>query len=116
MNIYNIWCSLKPGVQDKDFVEAVDTYMARLKQQGLLETHRLMRRKLGLGPAAMLEFHLMLEFKTLAQLDQAFNQVSSRSDPIESFHHAVNGKVKEVVFALYRDFPDEQRVYGQEKF
>jgi hypothetical protein len=42
--------------------------------------------------------------------------VASRADPVESFHHAVNSKVQDVVFALYRDFPDATRVQGQEKF
>jgi hypothetical protein len=58
----------------------------------------------------------MLDFTDLAQLDTAFQQVSSRADPIESFHHAVKSKVKDLMFALYRDFPDAQRVRGQEKF
>jgi hypothetical protein len=42
--------------------------------------------------------------------------VSTRADPVESFHHAVNSKVQDIFFALYRDFPDPQRVRGQEKF
>ena len=41
---------------------------------------------------------------------------SSRTDPVESFHHAVNSKVQDIFFALYRDFPDSERVKGQEKF
>jgi hypothetical protein len=52
----------------------------------------------------------------MAQMDQAFGQVSARADPIEGFHHAVNAKVKDVFFALYRDFPDPGRVSGQERF
>jgi hypothetical protein len=49
-------------------------------------------------------------------LDAAFARVSTRADPVESFHHAVNSKVQDIFFALYRDFPDPQRVRGQEKF
>lgn len=30
--------------------------------------------------------------------------------------HAVNARVTDLFFALYRDFPDAQRVLGQEKF
>ena len=58
----------------------------------------------------------MLEFDGLAQLDRAFGSVSTRSGPVESFHHSVNSRVQDVFFALYRDFPDEQRVRGDEKF
>ena len=50
-------------------------------------------------------------------MDAAFGQVSTRVDPVESFHHAVNSKVQDVFFALYRDFSrSAHRVTGQEKF
>jgi hypothetical protein len=49
-------------------------------------------------------------------MDRAFGLVSSRAEPVEGFHHAVNSKVRDIFFALYRDFPDEGRVRGQEKF
>ena len=52
----------------------------------------------------------------MAQMDGAFTRVSARADPVESFHHAVNSKVQDIFFALYRDFPDSGRVKGQEKF
>lgn len=116
MNIYHIWCNLKSGVKDTDFSDAVHTYLDNLKQSGELAEFRITRRKLGLSPVHLAEFHIMLEFETLNQLDNAFNRVSSRSDPVESFHHAVNSKVQDVSFALYRDFPDTNRVRGSEKF
>jgi hypothetical protein len=75
-----------------------------------------LRCKLGLRPTELREFHFMLEFDSLAQLDAAFGAVAPRTDPIESFHHAVNSKVRDVLFALYRDFPDPVREHGQEKF
>lgn len=73
MDIYHVWCDLKPGTSD-------------------------------------------LEFKGLAPLDDAFTHVASRSGPVESFHQAVNSRVINVNFALYRDFPDVQRKTGEEKF
>ena len=51
-----------------------------------------------------------------AQLEMAFAHVAARAEPVESFHHAVNSKVRDVVFALYRDFPDAVRVRGEERF
>ena len=116
MDIYHIWCNLKPGVNDVEFCERVDTYMGYLKGEGKIVGHRITRRKLGLGPSEMLEFHIMLETENLAQLDAAFQHVSGRADPVESFHHAVNSQVADVKFALYRDFPDPQRKTGEEKF
>ncbi len=116
MDIYHIWCNLKPGVSDLAFCERVDAYMAHLKADSMIEGHRITRRKLGLGPPEMLEFHIMLETRDLAQLQAAFQHVSTRSEPVESFHHAVNSQVADIRFALYRDFPDPQRQSGEEKF
>ena len=116
MNIYHIWCDLKSGIQDLEFTDAANAYLSSLVQAGEMVAYRITRRKLGLGIQGLGEFHLMLEFQDLAQLDKAFNQVSSRTDPVESFHHAVNSKVSNVNFALYRDFPDDHRKTGEEKF
>ena len=116
MNIYHIWCNLKQGIIDLEFIASATQYLDHLKQHGDLIDYRIMRRKLGLGPPTLGEFHLMLEFADLSQLDNAFSHVASRADPVESFHHAVNAKVSDVTFALYRDFPDSNRETGQEKF
>ena len=116
MDVYHIWCSLKDDVGDLEFAAAVRGYFEHLKGSGLCAGYRITRRKLGLGPAHLPEWHITLDFCGLSQMDNAFARVSSRADPVESFHHAVNSKVKDVFFALYRDFPDPDRVAGQEKF
>lgn len=116
MNIYHVYCNLKDGVMDTDFTDSAIGYLSHLKEKGQIHDFRVTRRKLGLGPSALPNFHIMMEFENLAQLDDAFENVSSRTDPAESFHHAVNSKVKDTMFALYRDFPDDHRARGQEKF
>jgi hypothetical protein len=116
LDIYHVWCDLTPGVSDTTFAENVATYLGHLKQQGLIEQWRLTRRKLGLGAPGLGEFHLMLEVKNLAQLEQAFERVASRRDPVEGFHFGVNSLVQNAVFALYRDFPDAFRHRGEERF
>lgn len=116
MDIYHIWCNLKPGVSDLEFVRNTRAYLDHLQQQGQLARYRITRCKLGLRPATLTEFHLMLEFDNLAQLDAAFSSVASRTDPLEQVHHAVNSLVKDLTFALYRDFPDPVRSIGQERF
>ena len=87
MDIYHIWCNLKDGVRDLEFVERAEGYFAHLKEQKVLAGHRIMRRKLGLGPKHLHEFHIMLEFADLAHLDRAFSHVASRTAPVEGFHH-----------------------------
>ena len=116
MNIYHIWCNLKDGVGDFEFVEKAESYLDHLRDQGLIEGYRITRRKLGLSPSHLAEFHVMLELRDMAQLDQAFDQVAARVDPVEAYHHGVNSLVKDVSFALYRDFPDPVRQRGEERF
>lgn len=116
MDLYHIWCDLKPGVGDLDFCRSVERYLTHLREQGRIAGHRLTRRKLGLGSPELGEFHITIEVRDLEQLDSAFRSVASRTDPVESFHHAVNSLVRNARFALYRDFPDPVRVEGQEKF
>ncbi|MBO6701463.1 MAG: hypothetical protein JJ921_03920 [Pseudomonadales bacterium] len=116
MDIYHIWCDLKPGTSDLEFTDAANAYLRHLQKEGNLAAYRITRRKLGLGADGLGEFHLMLEFESLAKLDETFLQVATRNNPVESFHFAVNQKVANVKFALYRDFPDEFRQTGEEQF
>jgi len=116
MDVYHLWFNLKDGVRDTEFAQSVHSYLGHLKEQGALAAYRLTRRKLGLGPPQLPVWHITIEFENLAQLDSAFSRVASRTDPVESFHQAVNSKVEDIFFALYRDFPDSTRVRGQEKF
>jgi hypothetical protein len=116
MDIYNAWFDLKAGVSDVEFSDRLKTYMDALKKDGLMQGWRLMRRKLGLSAAPVGEFHVMMEFSDLAQLDSAFNRVGSRRKPIEGVHFGVNSLVQNVQFALYRDFPDSIRHRGDERF
>jgi len=116
MDLYHVWCDLKPGVRDTAFLEGVRKYLGHLKSEGLIEGWRMTRRKLGLGPSSLGEFHIMIETRDMAQLDEAFRSVSSRRPPVEGFHVGVNALVQNATFALYRDFPDPHRVFGEEKF
>jgi len=116
MDIYHGWCDLKEGVGDMEFAEAFTTYMEKLKADGFIEGYRLTRRKLGLGGEGLGEFHFMIEVEGLAQLDEAFGLVASRAAPVEGIHFAANSLIRNVRFALYRDFPDPGRVQGEELF
>lgn len=116
MDVYHIFCNLKPGVRDLEFVEGVQAYLQRLRDEGRIQSFRVTRAKLGLVPPQLREFHITIEFEDLTQMQAAFDTVSAREGPVESLHHAVNSKVQDAYFALYRDFPDATRVRGQEKF
>jgi hypothetical protein len=116
MNIYHVWCDLKPGISDLMFAEKAGAYLGHLKDQGLITGFRLTRKKLGLAPPSLGEFHLMIEVRDLAQLDSAFERVAGRREPVEGFHFGVNSLVTNATFALFRDFPDPVRHAGEERF
>src|SRR4051794_35692313 len=112
MDIYNAWFDLKPGVSDMEFSERLAAYMDSLKNEGLMQGWRLTRRKLGLSAAPVGEFHLMMEFTGMAQLDQAFGRVRSRRAPIETAPFRVNSLGPNVPVPPYRDFPGRRRPAG----
>jgi hypothetical protein len=116
MDIYHVWCNLRPDTGDVAFCERVDGYLGRLREEKLIESFRITRRKLGFGPPGLGEFHIAIEVASLAQLDAAFQHVATRAGPIEGLHHAVNSLATDLSFALYRDFPDPVRKRGEEKF
>ncbi len=116
MNIYHIFCTLKEKTPDMEFAAALADWLDHLKAANMIESWRLMRRKLGLGPEDLGEFHIMIETSSLAALDEAFSLAASRTGKAEALHFAVTSKIKSVKFALYRDFPDAERKTGDELF
>ena len=116
MDIYHIWFDLKPGTSDTQFVERLNAYLGRLVADEKIHCFRVMRKKLGLGPAELGDFHVTIEVTDLAALDQAFNYVARRAGEVEGLHAAVNQLVQNARFALYRDFPDPVRERGEERF
>jgi len=116
MDVYHVWCNLKSGVSDVGFSDDVSSYLGSLRDGGRIRSFRLTRRKLGLGPADLPEFHIAIEVEDLAQLERAFRTVSERGEPVEELHARVNQVATDVRFALYRDFPDPHRKRGAERF
>jgi Family of unknown function (DUF6614) len=110
MDYYQLWCNLIDPSQDVAFCENVARYLGKLRELGRIEGFRITRRKLGFGPAAMGEFHITIEVRDMAQLEAAFQRVATRDGGIEPLHRAVYSAVKDLEFALYRDFPDPVRV------
>jgi hypothetical protein len=109
MDTYHIWCNLQPGVGDLQFAADVGAYLGHLRDAGVIAGHRLTRRKLGLGPSHLGEFHIAIEVIDLGQLERAFQRAAARQGETERLHARVYGAVRDVTFALYRDFPDPVR-------
>ena len=109
MDSYEIWFNLRDSSRDRDFATAVDAYLGHLQGEGLIESYRLTRRKLGLGFPELGEFQLSIEVTDLGKLDEAFQLAATRDGEVEQHHAAVYSQIKSVRFALTRDFPDPVR-------
>ena len=116
MDIYHVWFDPKPGIGDVELVERLHAYLGHLQSADKIAGYRITRRKLGLAPPGLSEFHVMIEVRDLAQLDAAFSHVASRAGVVEELHAAVNQWAQRASFALYRDFPDPVRQRGHERF
>lgn len=110
MNVYAIWVDLIDGREDLEFAKAVEQYLNHFKSQGFVESWSLERRKFGFGPENLGEFHIRILTKDLDSLDQAFKQAATRSGDVETLHTDVYKRVKNFKSALYRTFPDAERV------
>ncbi len=110
MNYYHIWVNLVDSHKDIEFCDNVHAYLGALKQKQLIEGFSVARRKFGFGPAELGEFHIVIEVRDLAQLESTFSVVARRAGDIEDLHRKVYSAVTDFRSALYRDFPDPERV------
>jgi hypothetical protein len=57
--------------------------------------------------ADMPEWHIMMEFKNMAQMDTAFQRVAPLEGELENKHRSFNQFVAgDIQHALFRDWPD----------
>lgn len=110
MNYYEIWVNLKDSRQDLEFARALNAYLGHLKASGTVHSWSLTRRKFGFGPSTLGEFHISIAFSDLAKMDAAFGIVATRAGEVERLHHPVYSMVTDFQSALYRDFPDPERL------
>lgn len=109
MDRYHIWCDLRAGVKDLAFSDAVAAFLDGLQAEDLIAGWDLERRKLGLGPDVLGEWHVTIETKDLVQLQAVFDVITPREGKQEKAHAAVWSKVTNLKFGLYRTFPDANR-------
>lgn len=110
MNYYDIWCNIKDTRADVQFATNVNAFIAHLRENGLIESWTLSRRKLGFGPTELGEFNIRIVCKDLVQLDRAFDAAAARSGDFETLHAKVFSMVTDFRSGLTRDFPDAVRV------
>ena len=108
-DIYHIWADKKEGISDVDFAKNMRNFLQRLVDEKRMVSFRVTRCKLGFRSIQDLpEWHIMMEFTGLAQLDEAFGRVVPRKGEMEKAHVSFNKFVEDnIQHALYRDWPDQ---------
>ena len=107
-DIYHIWADKKKGISDLDFTNNMRKFLQHLVDEGKMNSFRVTRCKLGFRSIQDLpEWHMMMEFDNMAQLDKAFDRVVPRKGELEKEHISFNKFVEDnIQHALYRDWPD----------
>lgn len=107
MNLYEIWVDVAPGTTADELVEAIHRWLGFLKNRGEIEGFRVSRRKFGFGPDGLGEFHVTIEFQSLAQMDEGFFTAASHHPDVEALHADVYRRVTNYKSGLWRDYPDQ---------
>ena len=108
-DIYHIWADHKQGVDSYDFANKMRKFLDGLVEMGRMKNYRLTRSKLGFRSMDMPEFHIMMEFNNMQQLDDAMTSILRNEKHIDESHVSFNQLVEKdtIQHFLYRDFPDE---------
>ena len=108
-DIYHIWADHKEGVDSYDFARKMRKFLDGLVSMKRMVNYRLTRSKLGFRSMDMPEFHIMMEFDNMQQLDDAMTSILNNEKNIDESHVQFNQLVdKETIqHFLYRDFPDD---------
>jgi len=109
MDIYHIWANKAGNISDLEWVTNMQSFLDQLRSEGKLHSYRITRCKLGFRSIAdMPEWHIMMEFENMAQLDDAFKRVAPLSGQLEEKHKGFNQFVQgDIQHALFRDWPDQ---------
>ena len=108
-DIYHIWADHKQDVDSYDFANKMRNFLDGLVSMQKMKGYRLTRSKPGFRSMDMPEFHIMMEFDNMQQLDDAMTSILRNEKQIDDSHVSFNQLVdKETIqHFLYRDFPDE---------
>jgi hypothetical protein len=109
MDIYHVWADKQEGISDTEWVTNMRAFFDHLVSEARMESYRITRCKMGFRSIADLpEWHIMMEFRDMAQLEQCFQRVAPREGELEDKHRSFNQFVSgNIQHALFRDWPDQ---------
>jgi hypothetical protein len=107
MDIYHIWADKEGDISDLDWVNNMKSFLDHLVVEGKMESYRITRCKMGFRSMDVPEWHIMMEFQNMAQLDSAFDRVAPLEGELEHKHRSFNQFVSGTIqHALFRDWPN----------
>jgi hypothetical protein len=107
MDIYHIWADKSGDITDTAWVNNMQGFLDHLVSENKMVSYRITRCKMGFRSMDIPEWHIMMEFTDMAQMEKAFQRVAPLSGELEQKHQSFNQFVSgNIQHALYRDWPD----------
>ena len=105
MDIYHIWADKKGDITDSQWVSNMKKFLQQLVDEGKMISFRVTRCKMGFRSLDIPEWHIMMEFNNMAQLEEAFQRVAPLEGELEDKHRSFNQFVGDnIQHAYYRDW------------
>ena len=107
LDIYHIWADKSGDISDLEWVNNMKKFLQHLVDENKMVSYRITRCKMGFRSIADLpEWHIMMEFTDMAQMETAFKTVAPLEGELEAKHRSFNQFVDgNIQHALYRDWP-----------
>ena len=104
-DIYHIFADHNKDVNAMEFTTKMRKFLDGLVDLGKMQSYRLTRAKLGFRSMDLPEFHIMMEFNNMQQLDDAMTSILNNEKNIESYD--VVGPICETTckFGVYKNYP-----------
>jgi len=108
-DLYTIWADKQGNISDIEWVQGMRDFFDHLIREDKMVTYRITRCKMGFRSIAnMPEWMIIMEFRDMAQMDQAFRRVAPLEGNLEEKHKSFNQFVAgNIQHALFRDWPDQ---------
>ena len=109
MDLYHCMIELKSDAKALAFAASVEQWMSELKDEGLIGSWRLLRRKMGLASGPHTGFILEVEYEKLAALVTAFRSDAQFTEGEMRHYELMHAMIASYSDGLYRPFPDAER-------
>ena len=106
-DLYTIWANKEGDISDIDFVNNMKSFLQHLVDEDKMISYRITRCKMGFRSMDIPEWHIMMEFRNMTQLEAAFQRVAPLEGELEDKHRSFNQFAENLQHAYYRDWPDE---------